>query len=304
MDIYVEHKSEMLDSLKVDDDDISCVAQERLPSHDDDIGTAYENQNRENEHDDDKNVKGKEKLVHEGHESEYVAYAYAVQGHKEAMKNMKKLNVHAYEYLNKLDKRCWTKSHFTTKTKCDLIYTNISEASKEFIVKARNKPIITMMEMIRRLMQERFIKKKAVVMNWEDDVCPNIVANLEEVKKNSRGSCIAHFRAPNKYEVDASLGYFAVRIGEKTCVCSVGNLTCISCVHAIQYLQEARINTLDVIYACYKKDRDVETYMGDVNSILDSRIRHKTRFDKVLHPEMKRRGLEDLKNKVEKQLMN
>ena len=55
------------------------------------------------------------------------------------------------------------RSHFNPNSKYDLLCNNICEAFNKYILKARDKPIITILEMIRRILMVRFQTKRELL---------------------------------------------------------------------------------------------------------------------------------------------
>jgi len=60
--------------------------------------------------------------------------------HEEAMKLPEECKV-GHDYLVLARKKMWTRSHFITNSKCDLLCNNICESRKKCILEARDKPI-------------------------------------------------------------------------------------------------------------------------------------------------------------------
>jgi hypothetical protein len=65
------------------------------------------------------------------------------------MEEIKKVNPVAFDYLNKIDPSGWSRAWFSDYPKCDLLVNNTCECFNSYILKARDKPILTMLEMIR-----------------------------------------------------------------------------------------------------------------------------------------------------------
>ncbi|KAK8683942.1 hypothetical protein V6N13_039985 [Hibiscus sabdariffa] len=66
----------------------------------------------------------------------------------DAMKEIRSISEDAFEWLQK-DPSKWSKSHFGTNCKSDMLLNNFSESFNKMILESRDKPILTMMEMIR-----------------------------------------------------------------------------------------------------------------------------------------------------------
>ncbi|KAK4397176.1 hypothetical protein Sango_1554200 [Sesamum angolense] len=82
----------------------------------------------------------------------------------------KKVDVEtASEWLRKINLEHWARAFFPLQSKCDILVNNICESFNNYILDARDKPIITMLEWIRtklmtRLQQKREGMEKALVM--------------------------------------------------------------------------------------------------------------------------------------------
>jgi hypothetical protein len=83
------------------------------------------------------------------------ATSYTEFEFRQHMEELKKINKDAFEYLDKIDPSGWSRAWFTTNTRCDLLVNNISECFNSYILKARDKPILTMLEMIRKQLMRR-----------------------------------------------------------------------------------------------------------------------------------------------------
>ncbi|XP_073157866.1 uncharacterized protein [Henckelia pumila] len=75
---------------------------------------------------------------------------------RQSMDKLKKIDERAYEWLAKKPVEHWSRSHFTTTPKCDVLLNNMCECFNSLILDAREKPIISMFEAIRNLLMVRF----------------------------------------------------------------------------------------------------------------------------------------------------
>ncbi|KAK8612691.1 hypothetical protein V6N13_092802 [Hibiscus sabdariffa] len=66
------------------------------------------------------------------------------------MDELKALSKNAFDWLNAKDPAQWSKSHFSPRSKSDMLLSNLSECFNKMILEARDKPILTLMEMVRR----------------------------------------------------------------------------------------------------------------------------------------------------------
>ncbi|KAF7153953.1 hypothetical protein RHSIM_Rhsim01G0142700 [Rhododendron simsii] len=78
------------------------------------------------------------------------ARATTVPDFQKAMDIMRSIDVEAYKWLAEKPTTQWSRSHFSTFNNCDILVNNLCEGFNKDIRKARDKPIITMLEAIRR----------------------------------------------------------------------------------------------------------------------------------------------------------
>ncbi|KAH7844101.1 hypothetical protein Vadar_024315 [Vaccinium darrowii] len=67
----------------------------------------------------------------------------------------------ATEWLRAVGPSLWARSHFSTRSKCDAVVNNISKSFNSYIMEARDLPIISMFEWIRKKLMQRIQVEKA-----------------------------------------------------------------------------------------------------------------------------------------------
>lgn len=72
------------------------------------------------------------------------------------MKEMRAHNEETCNYLFKSPRRFWSKSTFTFDSKCDVLVNNMSKTFNSVIIKARKKPIVTLVEEIIGYLMEKW----------------------------------------------------------------------------------------------------------------------------------------------------
>ncbi|CAL9004535.1 unnamed protein product [Prunus brigantina] len=82
-----------------------------------------------------------------------VAKATNVPQSARQMKELKNLDIDAYDWLTEPGKppRHLSRSHFNTHVKCDMLLNNMCESFNSFILACRDKPILTVLEIVRYL---------------------------------------------------------------------------------------------------------------------------------------------------------
>lgn len=159
------------------------------------------------------------------------ASAYNIPGFDREMAAMKRLSPAAHAYLKKIDPHTWARAYFDIGPKCDLVMNNLYECFNSYIIKARDKPILTMLEMIRKKLMRRYQKRQGI-REYVGEWCPKILAKLEQCGKDA-GECTAHYAGDGLYEVECSYGTFVVDLTHQTCGCMQWDMIGIPCPHAI-----------------------------------------------------------------------
>jgi hypothetical protein len=76
------------------------------------------------------------------------------------MEELKHMSEDAYDYVAKIDPCTWCRAYFHTYSKCDMLFNNPCESWNAYIVKLRDKPILTMLEGIRKKLMRRYQVKR------------------------------------------------------------------------------------------------------------------------------------------------
>ena len=109
------------------------------------------------------------------------ASAYTEVDFRLYIEELKAINEDAFKYLDKIDPNGWLRAWFNSYPKCDLLVNNINEFFNSYILKARDKPIWTMMEMIRKQLMRRYQLKRSGAQTLEGKLCPRIAAKIEAI---------------------------------------------------------------------------------------------------------------------------
>jgi len=81
------------------------------------------------------------------------------------MEKMRALNQKAYEWLERMAPNTWVRAFFSTYSKCDILLNNSCEVFNNYILDAREMPILSMLE---------HSKEKEVGQVWQGPICPKI----------------------------------------------------------------------------------------------------------------------------------
>jgi len=87
-----------------------------------------------------------------------VAAAYTKAEWTREMK-LKRIILDAYDYLSKIDPSTWSRAWFSTFPKCYSTVNNLSECFNAWILKRCDLPIISLLEMLRKKIDEEIPKE-------------------------------------------------------------------------------------------------------------------------------------------------
>uniref|UniRef100_A0A2N9IJF0 Transposase MuDR plant domain-containing protein n=1 Tax=Fagus sylvatica TaxID=28930 RepID=A0A2N9IJF0_FAGSY len=116
------------------------------------------------------------------------------------MAELKKLSPPTYEYLSKIPVATWSMSKFTKNSKSDLIVNHLSECFNSYILDARDKPILTMLDTIRRKLMRRFQVNRVSIAKMSEKLCPKIQVKVEKAGGSKIEDYVEHCYTIEKYK--------------------------------------------------------------------------------------------------------
>lgn len=158
---------------------------------------------------------------------------------KNCMEVIKAMDVAAFNYLDSINPKLWSRHAFSTHSCSDILTNNVAESFNAWVIEARDKPILTMAELIRRQLMNRFDQKRAGAKKSTNlRICPRIVKKLERNKTLS-SDYMAGWRNNLSFEVDhMQEPRRVVHLDTKSCGCGRWQLNGIPCPHACSAIYE------------------------------------------------------------------
>ncbi|KAK8646817.1 hypothetical protein V6N13_120587 [Hibiscus sabdariffa] len=171
---------------------------------------------------------------------------------EDAMSELKTISPDAFNWLKEKDPSQWSKSHFRTLCKSDMLLNNFSECFNKLILDARDKPILTMMEMIRNYLMHKMAQKKEVADKYIGTLCPKIQKKLDLAIEHS-ARCWPTRAGDQMYQVSCGpSNQHAVDLKCFTCTCRKWDLTGIPCSHAVSCMVLENLKPESFVHSCYK----------------------------------------------------
>ncbi|XP_028065583.1 uncharacterized protein LOC114268592 [Camellia sinensis] len=207
------------------------------------------------------------------------------------MEEMKGVDEQAYNWLSRRAPIHWSRSHFFSFPKCDILLNNLCECFNASILQARDQLVLSMLENIRVLLMGAVKKRnEAMKMYNKSDICPKIQKILEKVKVSAAG-WIPRWNGGSQYEVVGPYGeQYKVDFKEWTCGCRKWDLSGLPCVHVVvatNYMGEEPEN---YVHHYYKLETCLRIYENMLTPINGRQMWPTTQYGKVLPPDVNKRA--------------
>jgi hypothetical protein len=174
----------------------------------------------------------------------------------------------AYNYLERVDPKMWSCHAFRMSNCSGILLNNIAESFNTWVLKARDKRILTCLETTRRLLMNRFDKKKARAANATNLICPKIVKKLERNKKEAN-DYICHWSDNFQFEIDRSHEpRRIIDLKAKTCGCGWWQLNGFPWGYAICAIYRNRWYAKEYISKWYLMDIYKLSYAPSIHPML------------------------------------
>ena len=160
------------------------------------------------------------------------ACAYTEFEFNKCMENLKLKSKSAYDYVISIKKETWSRHTFSLKSKVDLVVNDFCESFNYYILEARDKPVLMMMEWIRTSLMQRFQIKRDGYRNLQWKITLSAQRMLE-VEKAALNVCLPAYVGNIVYQVSCSSMIFCVDLNKWSCRCKKWKLTGVPCKHSV-----------------------------------------------------------------------
>lgn len=153
-----------------------------------------------------------------------VAYSYHMGEYEERMKKLRDDDAAAYESLLLTEPEKWCRAFFSTESQCPDVHNNLSESFNRTIKIARSKPVLSLLEDIRRQAMRRISRRYFKAKRCDTFLTP-ITMTLLDKARLSNNFCSTIQSSETLYEVvESNVGY-AVSTSTHECACRRWDLT-------------------------------------------------------------------------------
>ncbi|KAE8659225.1 hypothetical protein F3Y22_tig00116964pilonHSYRG00366 [Hibiscus syriacus] len=179
-----------------------------------------------------------------------------------------------------------------------------AEARNCIILEARDKPILTMMELIRTKIMRRIVCSYEAAEKINGPLCPNIQKKLNIIIDQVT-RCWATHAGGLKYQVEYGPGnQHVVDMGSHSCSCRKWDLTGIPCIHSVAVIQLHNDRPEPYVHTCYHKSTQLAIYSNFICPVKGAKQwTSVTEMEPILPPELRRSPGRPTKKKGERKLM-
>ncbi|KAK0588317.1 hypothetical protein LWI29_037845 [Acer saccharum] len=212
------------------------------------------------------------------------------QGFTQYMERLRIESEATYQWLADKDPLHWSRAFFKDIALCDMLCNNMCEAFNLVILKARGKPVITLMEMIMVYLMKMLVTKRAEVQKLHHLIGPKVMKFVEKIKMESSICNLAHC-GNYVVQVKETRGeQFVVNIKQKSYACNKWQLIGILCIHGMAAILSSNRDPLDFIDIKYKKESFLNAYTLVIYGINGPSMWPKTNDIPVECSDFKNRG--------------
>ncbi|KAI5427631.1 hypothetical protein KIW84_032876 [Lathyrus oleraceus] len=172
------------------------------------------------------------------------------------MNKLKQVDAKAWIWLMGVPNKCWCKHEIGFYLKYDVLMNNIAGSCNAIILVARDKPILTMCEWIRKYLMNRLATSATKFEKWQHIVMPMPRKRLDnEVFKS--GHWIITWYIIEQLHVTHSFNTqeFVVNIAERSSSCNFWELVGIPYRHVVVALSYRKQNPEDFVDECYSRHK-------------------------------------------------
>ncbi|XP_010667686.1 uncharacterized protein LOC104884698 [Beta vulgaris subsp. vulgaris] len=192
-----------------------------------------------------------------------IAKAYNVANYNDALEELAELNSDAAIAFKAYNPKCFCRAFLDTSVKTNAITSNMAETFNVYIINARTKHMIYMLEDIRVALMQRLVLKRQEMTKCTSVLCPRIQAKLD-LEKVKAADCDVLPSTDTLFNVQYYLDKLNVDLESKTCTCRKWDMLGIPCRHAIACIYFVHKEAEDFVHDSYKREVYLRAYVGSI----------------------------------------
>ncbi|KAL4282369.1 hypothetical protein GQ457_03G013340 [Hibiscus cannabinus] len=187
------------------------------------------------------------------------------------LQKLEKLGPTSTEDLLQIPVQHWAKAYFSARSTCDVVDNSMAKAFNAWILDARCKPIISLLEDIRIMVMSRLHVKRTWASKWRTNISPKALEILEHNVEQST-HCRLVWNGDGGFEVQHGKDQHIVDMKQLKCTCRAWELSGIPCCHAICAMYQENKRSEDYVSNWYNKEK----YLTAYNHILQPNVASST----------------------------
>ncbi|XP_021746032.1 uncharacterized protein LOC110711901 [Chenopodium quinoa] len=187
------------------------------------------------------------------------------------------------------DQSRWRKYKLDPNVCNDSNTSNFVESFNSTLGVDRCRPVLNLLEGIRRVCMVRMSARHENSKSWnDDDICPKIAKKVKDISK-ATSTCKAYQSTPGEYEIHEGKSQFPLSLNSKICSCGAWQLSGIPCRHAIRAMVHAKVDPYNYISSWYSVKTYKQMYRHCIHLVPDmSQWPSMDAFPHIDPPKMKR----------------
>ncbi|XP_021747342.1 uncharacterized protein LOC110713185 [Chenopodium quinoa] len=185
----------------------------------------------------------------------------------------------------------WSKHKFNPNVCNETNTSNFVENFNSTLRVNRCRPVLTLLEGIRRVCMVRIATRMENANSWKDeDICPKIVKLVKKIGK-ANSNYRAFKSSPGEYEIHKGRSQFPLSLNNKICSCGAWQLLGVPCRHAIRALIDAKLNPHDFVSSWYSVKAYKQAYSVCISPIPDTEQWPADDSGRIIMPPKMKRGI-------------
>lgn len=188
---------------------------------------------------------------------------YNEADYNEALDEMEAVNPDAVIAFKIYNPKVFCRAFMDITTKVDVIVNNLAETFNGYIINARVKHLIYMLEDIRLALMQRLVIKRKDMEKSKAIVCPRIQVKMEK-EKLLAANCTPCPSSEALFQVNQFMDSYIVDVQGRTCTCSKWDMTGIPCCHVVACIFFTNREAEEYVDDCHKRDVYLQAYAGSI----------------------------------------
>ncbi|XP_033132814.1 uncharacterized protein LOC117127247 isoform X3 [Brassica rapa] len=196
----------------------------------------------------------------------FIARSYTPGMFNYNMDELKKYDPGAHASLIKTKPETWSRAFFKIGSYCNDNLNNLCESFNKTIREPRKKPLLDMLEEIRRQCMTRNYNRSKMAKDRKTRFTPKTHKELDRVEKKSK-ECSLRWAIGPETEVEDRDQSYVVNLENETCACRSWQMNGIPCIHAAKVILGVGRKLSEFVAPFYTTSKWRETYSFGIRPV-------------------------------------